>query len=459
MATPLTHLQQRATDDWLVGYDSREFFELSDQLYQEYRAATQATPLKVLLVEPDPFRFLAHFIAACAAECHVFLANPNWVEAEWQQVFALVQPDLVIGSEAESINYLVLVSPLPHSPTPPLPHSLILIPTGGSSGKIRFVMHTWETLMSSVQGFRQYFKVDRVNSCCVLPLYHVSGLMQFLRSFISGGKLVLLPFKSLQAGIYPLFNPAEFFLSLVPTQLDRLLSPLPPCPPALPFHTILLGGAPAWPKLLEQAKDRGIRLAPTYGMTETASQIATLKPEDFLVGRTGCGQVLPHAQIEIRDGTIAIRSASLALGYYPNCFENGIFQPDDLGYFDDRGSLHIIGRTSDKIITGGENVFPAEVEAAIRATGLVQDVCVIGVGDRHWGQAVSALYVPLTGTGLGQIQTALENTLSKFKRPKQWIAVETLPRNAQGKLDRAQIEQLVQSYIHASIGLGQSDRI
>lgn len=440
MATPLIHLQQRAADDWLVGQDSRGFFELSDRLYQEYCRPDQSPPLRILLAEPDPLKFLAHFIAAIAAESHVFLASPHWVEAEWQQVLTLVQPDLVVGSAVQRSTFNVQ-----KLPSLLLPRSLILIPTGGTSGKIRFVMHTWETLMSSVQGFRQYFQVDRVNSCCVLPLYHVSGLMQFLRSFTSGGKFVLVPFKSLQTANHPLFDPAEFFLSLVPTQLDRLLSPLPLCPPApLPcFHTILLGGAPAWPKLLEQAKDRAIRLAPTYGMTETASQITTLKPEDFLAGQTGCGQVLPHAQVEILEGSIAVRSTSLALGYYPNYFESEIFQSDDLGYFDDRGSLHLIGRASDKIITGGENVFPAEVEAAIRSTGLVEDVCVIGVPDRQWGQAVSAAYIPSTGAEPEQIQAALENTLSKFKRPKYWIVVEALPRNPQGKIDRAQIARLV----------------
>jgi o-succinylbenzoate---CoA ligase len=449
MATPLDHLQRRAHDPWIVGYDSRKFFDLSDRLYQKYRAATQDVPLKILIAEPDPFHFLAHFIAACTANCHIFLANPNWVAAEWQQVLELVQPDLIVGSAADSIDRSPLTAPpSPHPPIPPSPH-LILIPTGGSAGKIRFVTHTWETLMASVQGFQQYFQVDRVDSCCVLPLYHVSGLMQFLRSFTSGGQLALLPFKSLQAATHPPFDPSEFFLSLVPTQLDRLWSSV-----ALRhFRTILLGGAPAWPELLEQARDRGIRLAPTYGMTETASQIATLKPEDFLSGETGCGQVLPHAQIEIQPGgTIALRSASLALGYYPNYFESQIFQPDDLGYFDDRHSLHLIGRASDKIITGGENVFPIEVEAAIRATGLVQDVCVIGVSDRHWGQAVSAVYVAAGGS-LTALQAALEPTLSKFKRPKHWLSVATLPRNAQGKLDRTQIEQLIQRSISASCPL------
>ncbi|HEY9907512.1 MAG TPA: 2-succinylbenzoate--CoA ligase [Thermosynechococcaceae cyanobacterium] len=439
MGTPLSYLQQRANDDWLVGYDSHEFFVLSDRLYQEYGTTTRSAPLKILLAEPDAFQFLAHFIAACAAECHVFLANPNWVQAEWQQVLELVQPDRVVGIVQTALVKQREVLGKVQFPSTPFPPPLILIPTGGSSGKIRFVMHTWQTLMASVRGFRQYFGVDRVNSCCVLPLHHVSGLMQFLRSFTSGGQLALCSCKALADNLP--CDPGQFFLSLVPTQLDRLLpAPLPH------FHTVFLGGAPAWPELLAQARARKIRLAPTYGMTETASQIATLRPEDFFAGQTGCGQVLPHAQIEILQETIAIRSSALALGYYPNYFEQTTFQPDDLGCFDDRDSLHLIGRASDKIITGGENVFPAEVEAAIRATGLVQDVCVVGASDRHWGQAISAIYVPLNASE-EQLQSALANNLSKYKRPKHWVAVETLPRNAQGKIDRSQITKLIQQQI------------
>jgi O-succinylbenzoic acid--CoA ligase len=291
----------------------------------------------------------------------------------------------------------------------------------------------------------------------VLPLYHVSGLMQFLRSFTSGGRLAVLPFKALEAGASLQFDPAEYFLSLVPTQLQRLLQQ-PQQPDRLAqFQTVLLGGAPAWSELLVQARQMGIRLAPTYGMTETASQIATLKPEDFLAGRSGCGQVLPHAEITIRSatgesvpagqaGAIVIRSAALALGYYPTRFEQTEFLPDDLGWLDAAGFLHISGRQSDKIITGGENVFPAEVEAAIRATGLVQDVCVVGVPDRYWGQAVVALYVPIAPElPVAQLQAAIANTLSKFKRPKHWLAMDQLPRNAQGKLDRSQINRLIES--------------
>ena len=436
------YVQERAGEDWLIERDGRAFLELANQAIAELREEKTRSPHPpvIFLAEPDPIHFLAKFIAACTTDCHLFLCNPTWTDPEWAQVRALAP-----------------------SPLAPCPSPLICIPTGGSSGSIRFAMHTWDTLMASVTGFRQYFEVEQIHSCCVLPLYHVSGLMQFLRSLTSGGKFAILPYKTLEAS-HPLpFDPTDFFLSLVPTQLQRLLAPfsfphrpIPPSPHLL-FKTILLGGAPASSELLEQARQLNIPLAPTYGMTETASQVATLKPADFLQGKIGCGQTLPHAEITVcsattgkalgvnQTGVVTIAAKSLALGYYPELFSDSNFSTDDIGWLDERGYLHIVGRQSDKIITGGENVFPAEVEAAILATGLVQDVGVIGVSDRHWGEAIAAIYVPtaanLTATTL---KSALENRLSKFKLPKHWIAVKQLPRNAQGKLNRQELRRLVQ---------------
>ena len=119
------------------------------------------------------------------------------------------------------------------------------------------------------------------------------------------------------------------------------------------------------------------------------------------------------------------------------------FQPDDLGFFDERGYLNIIGRNSNKIITGGENVFPSEVEAAIQSTNLVIDVCVIGLPDRHWGQVVTAIYVPKHAkVSTDILKTALAHKLCKFKRPKHWFSVESLPRNAQGKVNLEKLKKL-----------------
>ena len=457
MEGALAYLKQRSNEDWLIGHDSHQFSLLSEQLFLDLtQQKNRKAPLKILLVEQEPVRFLASFIAACAAECHVFLCNPNWVEQEWQQVFNVVQPDVVWGDIPVVIPQSLINSFLPSQENNKQQTTInklqIMIPTGGSSGQIRFAIHTWETLMASVQGFHQYFGEKPINSFCVLPLYHVSGLMQFLRSFTTGGGMVILPFKALVTGEEYHLDPREFFISLVPTQLARLITS-GSSRWLSHFQTVLLGGAPAWAELLEQARSYNIPVAPTYGMTETASQIVTLKPDDFLNGNNSCGQVLPHAKVTIRSsrneilganqtGIITIESDSLALGYYPQG-EIQNLKSDDLGFFDKQGYLTIVGRHSHKIITGGENVFPAEIEAAIRATQLVADVCVIGLPDQYWGQAVTAVYVPRSlKASPTLLKVAVEDKLCKFKRPKYWLTVEHLPRNAQGKVNYEQLKQL-----------------
>lgn len=459
MATNLTtnilDITSRLPDNWLIGCDSREFSRIVDRLFQQF---TQHQPLEtpqiIFLAESEPVQFIASFIAACAAKCQIFLCNPNWVKSEWQQVFDLVQPDIILGQITVREGGLRSYSREFHSPGKS-GFDTIMIPTGGSSGKIRFATHTWETLTASVQGFQQYFQVDKINSFCVLPLYHVSGLMQFMRSFTTGGKLAIRSFKALESGEKFEIKPEKFFISLVPTQLQRLLQNPDTANWLGRFHAVLLGGAPAWPELLETARKYQIKLAPSYGMTETASQIATLKPEDFLAGNNSSGQVLPHAKITIRSakgeilcyneiGNIVVSAKSLALGYYPDNFgDSEYLQLDDLGFFDENNYLNIVGRSGDKIITGGENVFPAEVEAAIRTTNLVADVAVIGLLDKDWGQVVTAIYVPTnSAVTVTALQVAIEDKLSKFKRPKYWIFAAELPRNNQGKVNRELLQEI-----------------
>ncbi|MEH1925935.1 2-succinylbenzoate--CoA ligase [Nostoc sp.] len=463
MERPLDCLNNLAQDDWLIGYNSHQFNKLAQELYLELtHLSACGTAPKIILAEREPLRFLASFIAACAANCPVFLCNPDWGTQEWQQVFDLVQPDIILGvgnRECGIGNGNNYQCPMPNAPWP-----MIMISTGGSSGQIKFAIHTWETLIASVQGFTEYFQLKQVNSFCVLPLYHVSGLMQFMRSFNSGGKLAILPFKAVEAGQILNIKQSEFFISLVPTQLQRLLENPELTEWLSQFNTVLLGGAPAWNELLEKARFHRIRLALTYGMTETASQIATLKPDDFLSGKISSGQILPHAKVTIRNqqgeilnsnqiGNITIHAQSLALGYYAKTGENqDIFQVDDLGFLDGQGNLNIVGRSSDKIITGGENIYPAEIESAIQATQMVADICVIGIPDKHWGQVLTAIYIPKqSDTSALKIQTLLKKKLSKFKIPKYWIPQQNLPRNSQGKINRQQLQEIATEFLQNSI--------
>ncbi|WP_088892673.1 2-succinylbenzoate--CoA ligase [Leptolyngbya ohadii] len=463
-------LKERASQNWLIGLDAAALSDRAAQRFQELTQSDQPNQT-VLLAEPEAIDFLAGFIAAVAANCSVFLGNPQWQETEWQTVLSLVNPVYIWTSEHPSC----IVTHLLNTQSPPelgdlggedLGGCAIAIPTGGTSGQIRFALHTWETLTASVSGFRAYFQTDCVNSCCVLPLFHVSGLMQFMRSFLSGGKFALFASKELEPQI-PQIDPSEFFISLVPTQLQRLLDQPENIEWLSRFQTILLGGAPAWSDLLETARSHHLRIASTYGMTETASQVVALKPEDFLRGQTGCGQPLPHAQITVCDsegelvepgiiGTVCIRAKSLCRGYFPPLLSSSLERnqelvTDDLGYFDSAGYLHLVGRNSQKIITGGENVFPAEVEAAIRQTGLVQDVYVIGLPDRIWGEAVTAVIVPITPKGellrianpsISDLESALSSKLTRYKQPKRWIMVDRIPRSPQGKVNYEQIRKL-----------------
>lgn len=442
----LSYLKQRCQEDWLIGYDSHQFYQITEEFCRYCQSSSaRSKSYQILLVEPDPWKFLAFFLGAIAADFSVFLGNTQWQQQEWEQLEQLLN---LGGNYGQTIV-------LPATPSNSLvPSPAILIPTGGSSGKIRFAIHTWETLSNSVNGVQQYFSISQINSFCVLPLHHVAGLMQFLRSFLTGGKLVILPYKSLKQGERGAICFEDFFLSVVPTQLEFLLESAPNW--LSQFQTVMLGGAAVSPSLLTAARKQRIRLAATYGMTETASQIATLKPDDFLKGYSNSGQVLPHAKIKIigdrgeylgenQPGIITIESSSLCWGYYPELFlENTIFQTDDIGFLDEGGYLQIVGRNSQKIVTGGENVFPAEVEAAILATKLVTDVAVIGIPDPIWGEAITAVYVAnKSGICSINIQQAIKDKISKFKQPKHWIKLNELPRNQLGKLNYKKLRQII----------------
>ncbi len=451
-------LQHRLAESWLVGVDAARVRHLTQQRLAEL--ADAPPDACVLLADSDPAALLAGLFAATLARCSLALGNPQWTVADWHRAIALLHPT----HDWRSADLSTVALPSHRLTSRPSLQPHLLIPTGGTSGQLRFVIHTWETLGASAQGFRHFLQRESINSCCVLPLHHVSGLMQIVRSLLSGGTLTVHDYKALLQGKLPPIQPADYVISLVPTQLHRLLEQPHTTDWLRQFHTILLGGAPAWETLLDAAQRQHLPIALTYGMTETASQVATQLSEQFLQGQRSCGTALPHARIQIWDthgqpvpplqvGDVRVEAASLGLGYWPATRISSPFPTDDIGYVDEAGRLWIVGRSSDKIITGGENVFASEVEAAIRATGLVQDVAVLGVRDRHWGEVVTAVYVaqssPLSQPDdTAELERAIVQhlctTLAPPQRPKRWVALDQLPRNHQGKLNRASLKALLE---------------
>jgi O-succinylbenzoic acid--CoA ligase len=472
LANLLDQLRSRPTrrGPWIWGADGDAI--LTDAIAR----SPQLRPgQRVLIARAEPSAFLRDFLAATAAGATVILADPHWGVSERSQAIALAQPEFFWTDWIDDRD----PQPRPNfDPQAVLFPGAIAIPTGGSSGQIKFALHDGASLGAAIAGFCEYFAADlpegRVNSLCTLPLHHVSGLMQLLRCAHSGGCLALAKrdHASLATIALPRLDGPGFvspFISLVPTQLARLLAEPDGAAWLRQFQTVLLGGAPPWPDLLDRARQHAIRLAPTYGMTETAAQVATLHPNDFLAGATSAGPPLPHATINIWDlgrdrpadpnqpGAIAIQSPSLFRGYLANPTDPQTPDPlpsrdrgkapthrpwitDDLGHFDDRGHLHLLGRRSQTLITGGEKVHPQEVEAALLATGLVKDVCVLGLPDRDWGQAITAIYVPGDRfQSWDHLRAALRDRLSPYKCPKHGYAIAQLPRNDRGKIERSRL--------------------
>lgn len=468
MATPLdpsllpslpTLLQRCQGRDWLILKDeeagvatpAHQQFWTSLETLTSSLAKTAGSPWPLCIREVNPWRCLATILAALGQGRRVVLTNPQWGSREWQQVGDLIQPDWSAPVVPDLGCY-------PCRALAPEPLVDIWIPSGGSGGQVRFVGHSWATLMTAVEGFRLHFGVEVVHAYCVLPLHHVSGLMQALRVLASGGCLALQSYGDLKRETWLPF-PQDSFLSLVPTQLqwllaqgDRYLARLQT------YRAVLLGGAPASPALIEQARQRAIPLALTYGMSETASQAATLLPSEFLAGHQSSGRSLPHVHLEIINdqgdclapggvGAIALETPCLFRGYWPPlptpC--QGRFVTDDLGYLDDQGYVHVLGRRSTTIITGGEKVLPQEVEQLLLATGQLTDVCVVGLADPHWGQCLCALIVPGPDfAGLNPLMALMRSQLASYKQPKRWLVLAAIPRTTEGKLLRGMALALAQ---------------
>jgi O-succinylbenzoic acid--CoA ligase len=387
------------------------------------RAVANA-PGDAVLAERDVSAFQAAFAQAVAAGGTVFLADSAWSATERAQAEGMRASSAATDRE----------------------RGWLCIPTGGSSGQIKYARHDQTTLAAAVEGFCTHFGTTQINAVGLLPLHHVSGLMAWLRCALTGGQYVPWDWAALREGRLP-ERPAgdgDWFLSLVPTQLAQLLEQPAAVAWLRSFRAVFVGGGPAWPALIDSGARLRLPLSFSYGMTETAAMVTALRPEEFLAGARGCGTALAHAALRLEaDGGVVIRAASLFRGYYPTLSSEPEWSPEDLGRFDAQGSLHLLGRRDGLIITGGEKVNPVEVEAALREAGLMADVVVLGMPDERWGEAVTAFY-PRGATDLDQssVERALADRLAPYKRPKRYVAVGTWPRNAQGKVNRAALREL-----------------
>lgn len=334
----------------------------------------------------------------------------------------------------------------------------VVLRTSGSAGGPKGVVLSRRALLASAEasafnlGWREG---DRW--LLALPVAHIGGFSILTRCLIARRAVVVEPMDRFdpERVAEVLEEQAVTLLSLVPTALGRLLDHCQGGPPPS-LRAVLLGGAATSPALLRRASDTGWPVLTTYGCTEACSQIATRRPGSRGGAELGCGLPLPGFEVRIlgggddgEPGPVAVRGPALMSGYLPPWEETfdaeGFFVTGDLGRFDAGGHLHILGRRDDVVISGGENVHPSEVEAILGECPLVAEACVVGVEDPAWGQIVAAVVVPHTGGGASTeaLNRWARGRLAPHQRPRRIAWSGALPRNANGKVDRRRVREIL----------------
>jgi O-succinylbenzoic acid--CoA ligase len=279
-----------------------------------------------------------------------------------------------------------------------------------------------------------------------MPIARVGGLSILTRSLLARRCVALQP--GFDAARLPtwIVEQRVTLLSLVPTMLALLLEAHPDWTPPGRLRVTLVGGAAARESLLRQAVARGLPVVLTYGLTETCSQIAvTPYAGRFAPWEHGSGTALPGAEIRIGDGRILVRGPMRMAGYLgePPLPATDWLDTGDLGDIDDQGRLHVHARRSDLIVTGGENVYPAEVERALEALPGIVEAGVFGLTDDTWGEIVAAALVAGAVTPDDTaLRVGLAARLAAHKRPRRICYVDRLPHTAAGKLDRAGLQAM-----------------
>ncbi|ENH97122.1 O-succinylbenzoic acid--CoA ligase [Gracilibacillus halophilus YIM-C55.5] len=330
--------------------------------------------------------------------------------------------------------------------------------TSGTTGIPKAVMHTfnnhWSSAISSALHLGLYSS-DKWLAC--LPLFHIGGLSIVIKSVIYGMPIYLLEtFDEKQVHDAIMYQQVTM-ISVVAVTCQRLLHVLGDQRYPDTFRCMLLGGGPAPKSLLEQAREKEVPIVQTYGMTETCSQIATLSASDALRKLGSAGKALFPASLQIwqdekqqstgQIGEIVVRGPMVTKGYYQrpdanqSVFQNGWLYTGDVGYVDDEGFLYVVDRRSDLIISGGENIYPAEVEDVLLQLSAINEAGVVGIKNQTWGEVPIAFVVLSETIDQETILSHCKKNLASFKVPKQIHFVDDLPRNATNKLQRHRLKE------------------
>ena len=356
--------------------------------------------------------------------------NPRLAARELEAEVERAQPALVVG-QSDQLTMTEADLPLLGEHDLAAVHCRVL--TSGTSRDPRAIGITYGNHLWSAVGSAFNLGVEPTDRwLCCLPLYHVSGLSIVMRSVIYGTGVVVHDGFDLARVASSLEGDGVTLISLVATQLVRLLEA---GIDLLPLRAVLVGGGPVPQDVLEEAIGRGATVVQTYGLTEAASQVTTLAPEEARRKLGSAGRPLLTTHLRIQGGEILVQGPVVA----PGCAdEDGWLHTGDLGRIDEEGFLYVEDRLGDVIVSGGENVLPAEVEDVLLRHPDVADAAAVGRAEAQWQEAVEAVVVLREGAAAGSddLRRHCAESLASYKVPKRFSFVSELPRTSSGKLLR-----------------------
>lgn len=383
-------------------------------------------------------------------------SNPDWI---------LVDPNYRERVEKSGKPVLSWDELKKHNPSPieleeewPMNRTITIMYTSGTTGFPKGVRQTVENHTASATGsaFNMGVSPDDV-WLCTTPIFHISGFSILVRSLLYGMGVRLYSKFELNGIVDELIKGSVTRMSVVAVTLERILTELEKRGEKVhpTFKTMLAGGGPIPSDYLQRAIEKGIPVLQTYGMTETSSQAVTLSHEDAIrkLGSAGKPLFLTHIRIDgatapNEQGEICVRGGNVTPGYVgknenrPSQIE-GWLHTGDIGYLDEEGYLYVVDRRSDLIISGGENIYPAEVENALVKHPKVREAGVCGLDDPEWGQVPVAFVVPIGEVDERELIEFAHTVLAKYKVPKVVKFVSDLPRNASNKLLRRKLKELL----------------
>jgi len=381
------------------------------------------------------------FLATLELGAALVPIHPRLTDEEVKQITEIADPTLHVSplTLMEKRWSFVAFRYIISKPTVPL----AILFTSGTTGRPKGAVLSRGAFLASAEASAKnlgWTPDDRWLVC--MPLAHVGGLSIITRCVIARRPIVLEPRFDPDAVLHAIRRERVTLLSVVPTMLRALLDADHEGTLAT-LRLVLLGGAAAPPALLEEAAARNVLVLTTYGLTEACSQVTCQPPRPRGTTEPGSGKALPSIGLRTLEGRIQVRGPTLMNGYRTGVdrevvmptTDDGWFDTGDLGTIDDEGRLFVHARRTDLIVTGGENVYPAEVEAALEACPGIQRAVVFGVPDERWGQIVAAGIVTQEEDPGPLIAPALAR-LAPHKRPRLLTRAEALPMTPTGKLDR-----------------------